>query len=347
MPALHDDPEAVKIVHQYGLGIHDTSSDSDCFAAEWQQRQLLEYLDFAVEAEDLGFDGLTLTEHHVPRISNPSPHLLIASAAARTTKIRLGTAITVLPLHNPVRVAEEAAMLDLLSNGRFELGIGRGNPMEYELMTGNQAADSGPHFTENCELLERALGAEEFTFEGTHHRLPHPIKLTPTSSRLPVWMAAQGDYSVDYAASKGWNLLRNFGDTLAHRAAFDRYVAESARAGHLRTGANFMVSQFVCLGATEPDARRSEERLLSIFSGLGRPTGPVTNTAAAPRPPIVCGTPDQVLADLRRILTETGARRLMIEAITIEETRLFAKHVLPGLRAIPATEPLRAVSSHS
>ncbi|WP_040865354.1 LLM class flavin-dependent oxidoreductase [Nocardia exalbida] len=335
MPALHDDPGTVKVTHQYGLGIHDTAADSDCLDPGWQRRQLLEYLDFAVEAEELGYDGLTLTEHHVPRISNPSPHLLLANVAARTNRIRLGTAITVLPLYNPVRVAEEAGMLDLLSDGRFELGIGRGNPVEYEMVTGHSPARSGPHFSESCELLDKALTTGDFTFDGEFHRRPRPITVTPDARSVPVWMAAQSDFSVDYAAGKGWNLLRNFGDNQTHRAAFDRYLRESDRAGYSRSGANFMVSQFVCLGATETEAEQSRERLLEVFSGLTRPTGPVTDSAAAPHPPIVCGTPDQVLDTLQRTVIETGARRLMIEAISRDETRVFAKEVLPALRAIP------------
>ena len=77
-----------------------------------------------------------LTEHHAPLMTCPSPHLLLAAAAMKTSRIRLGTAVTVLPLYSPIRVAEEAGTLDLLSGGRFELGLGRGVPRD--------AAAAGP-----------------------------------------------------------------------------------------------------------------------------------------------------------------------------------------------------------
>ena len=85
-------------------------------------------MEFAVLAEELGFDGITVTEHHAPLMTCPSPHLLLAAAAVKTSRIRLGTAVTVLPLYSPLRVAEEAGTLDLLSGGRFELGLGPRDP---------------------------------------------------------------------------------------------------------------------------------------------------------------------------------------------------------------------------
>src|SRR6478609_8656340 len=126
MPKLSDDADRIKVVHTYGVGLHTDDPAPDYDDPRWQQRQILDFVDFAEEAEQLGFDGLTVTAHH----------LLLAAAATRTSRIRLGTAVTVLPLYNPIRVAEEAGTLDALSDGRFELGIGRGIPGEVELTLG-------------------------------------------------------------------------------------------------------------------------------------------------------------------------------------------------------------------
>lgn len=333
MTAISNQLDVVRVVHQYGLGIHDTDADVDFFDPAWQQEQYARFLDFAVEAEELGFDGLTMTEHHVPGISNPSPHLLLSHAAARTNRITLGTAITVLPLYQPVRVAEEAAMLNLLSGGRFELGLGRGNPTEYEKVTGRPASESEAHFREAGSILALALTGDEFAFEGDFHNIPQPVVVTPSPLNIPVWMAAQGLSSVEFAARQGWGLLRNFGDNATHRAAFEHYKSAAADAHFERSGSDFMLSQFVCIGATSAEAEASKERLLAIFNGVARPTGPAA-LETAPQPPIVCGTPQEVLAALRNTMQETGARRLMIEAITIEETRLFAREVLPALQSI-------------
>src|SRR5215831_15523058 len=149
MAALSDDIGTLKFVHTYGVGLHSGDADPDVHDPRWQQRQVEDFVEFTVLAEDLGFDGVTLTEHHAPLMTCPSPHLLLAAAAVRTSRIRLGTAVTVLPLYSPIRVAEEAGTLDLLSNGRLELGIGRGVPGEVELTAGRS-------FTED-ELMRRWL----------------------------------------------------------------------------------------------------------------------------------------------------------------------------------------------
>ena len=85
-------------------------------------------------AENLGFDSLWITEHHFRNFGGmmPSPSVLLAAAAQRTKKMRLGSAVSILPMHNPLRIAEEFAMVDLFSNGRLNFGAGRGmHPMEY------------------------------------------------------------------------------------------------------------------------------------------------------------------------------------------------------------------------
>src|SRR6185437_245150 len=136
MAALSDETGTLKFVHTYGAGLHSGDARPDVHDPRWQQRQVEDFVEFAVLAEELGYDGITVTEHHAPLMTCQSPHLLLAAAAVRTSRIRLGTAVTVLPLYNPVRVAEEAGTLDLLSGGRFELGLGRGIPTEAQIASG-------------------------------------------------------------------------------------------------------------------------------------------------------------------------------------------------------------------
>ena len=89
MGALSDEIDQLKFVHTYGVGLHSGDTDPDVHDPRWQQRQVHDFVEFAVIAEELGFDGITLTEHHVPLMTCPSPHLLLAAAAMKTSRIRL------------------------------------------------------------------------------------------------------------------------------------------------------------------------------------------------------------------------------------------------------------------
>ena len=168
MTALSDETGTLKFVHTYGPGLHSGDIDPDVHNPRWQRRQVGDFVEFAVLAEELGFDGITVTEHHAPLMTCPSPHLLLAAAAVQTSRIRLGTAVTVLPLYSPIRVAEEAGMLDLLSGGRFELGLGRGIPGEAQIAAGRNLSDDDLKraWVEGLQVVNLALTQRDFTFDG-------------------------------------------------------------------------------------------------------------------------------------------------------------------------------------
>jgi len=352
-PAISQDPERIKVVHTYGVGLHSTDCDPNFGDPRWQQRQVLDFVDFAVEAERLGFDGITVTEHHASSMTCPSPHLLLAAAAVRTSRIRLGTAVTVLPLYSPIRVAEEAGTLDLLSGGRFELGIGRGIPGEVELTVGRVLSEEElmRRWVEGLELLRIALTEGDFTFDGEFMKVVRPtvIATRPLQDPLPVWLGGASLGTMAIAARNGWSIMRNFGDSRQHREAFEHYLTVGAEHGHTLSGANFMVERFVAIGETEEQAEQNLTRLAREFrrfialyaDGGKRPLairdGEVMVDHGGPagaRPAIaVAGTPDQIGESLRRTLEETGARRLLVETFSREEMKLFAAEVLPALRA--------------
>ena len=97
-----------------------------------QQRYYTEALDQVLKAEQLGFDSVWFTEHHFTRHGIVSATMsVLAYLAGVTSTIRLGTAVSVLPFHNPIQLAEEVATVDLFSNGRLDLGVGRVSPVEY------------------------------------------------------------------------------------------------------------------------------------------------------------------------------------------------------------------------
>jgi alkanesulfonate monooxygenase SsuD/methylene tetrahydromethanopterin reductase-like flavin-dependent oxidoreductase (luciferase family) len=357
MAALSDEPGTLKFVHTYGAGLHSGDSDPDVHDPRWQRRQVDDFVEFAVLAEELGFDGITVTEHHAPLMVCPSPHLLLAAAAVCTSRIRLGTAVTVLPLYSPLRVAEEAGTLDLLSGGRFELGLGRGIPGEAQIASGRNLNndDLKRAWLEGLEVVNLALTERDFTFDGEFFPVQRPttIATRPLQDRLPVWLGATSQDTMRLAAARGWNVMRNFGTNAEHRDALEDYIKVASDNGYARSGANMMLERFVAIGETEDQAERNMDSLigafgqfLTLYAAGGRRAVPATDgefqvdsgSARKNRPAIaISGTPGQIVAALQEAIDETGARRLLVETFSREEARMFAREVIPVLRERNAT----------
>lgn len=175
-----------------------------------EHRIVKEQLESVPVAEELGFDYLWAPEHHSTEYGwSSSPMLQLAAAAAITKRIRLGSAVVVLPFNDPVRLAEEGAMLDLLSDGRFDLGIGRGfQPVEFNAFQVYQP-NSRLRFGEAVEIIRQAWGRGEVEFSGTQFNIarrqvrPRPLQ----QPHPPIWMAAISDESFTMAGRYGFNLL--------------------------------------------------------------------------------------------------------------------------------------------
>ena len=135
--------------------------------------------------EELGFDSIWLTEHHfIDYGLSVSPAVLAAAAAMRTRRVRIGLAAAILPFHDPVRLAEELAMVDILSEGRLDVGVGRGNrPVEFEGYRVPQI-ENRERFDESLAIIVKAWTAERFSFEGRHFTIPE-VRVSPTHRRSP------------------------------------------------------------------------------------------------------------------------------------------------------------------
>jgi alkanesulfonate monooxygenase SsuD/methylene tetrahydromethanopterin reductase-like flavin-dependent oxidoreductase (luciferase family) len=164
-------------------------------------------------AEELGCDTAWFTEHHFRPFGGmlPSPQLLMASLAAQTSRIRLGTAISILPLHHPVRIAEDMAMLDVISDGRVSVGVGRGMPhLEYEVY-GADWATAQEHLEEEAAILRGAWTERPFSWQGKHHRYPKPMHVLPPPVQQPhppIWVTANFDEShFRWIGRQGFHLM--------------------------------------------------------------------------------------------------------------------------------------------
>ena len=170
-----------------------------------------DFIDYNVEAEALGFHGTFVVEHHFTGFGQVSATLnLLTWLGARTRRLRLGTAVIVLPWHNPVLLAEQAATLDLLSGGRLDFGIGKG--YRYNEFAGFDVPmeEADARFEESLAVLLKAWTSEErFSHHGKYWQF-NDIVVEPPSAQKPhpqVWMGAGSERSIRNVAERGFNLL--------------------------------------------------------------------------------------------------------------------------------------------
>ena len=166
----------------------------------------------AQAAEAFGFRGYHVAEHHAtPLGMAPSPALFLAALAQRTTRLRLGPLVYLLPLYEPMRLAEEIAMLDHLSNGRLDLGVGRGvSPFELGVFR-VPFYESRARFAEALDLVLTALASERLDHHGRFYQIDDaPIALQPRQRpHPPLWFGGATEKNAEFAGSRGMNLVSN------------------------------------------------------------------------------------------------------------------------------------------
>jgi len=206
--------------------VPELEGDGSALYQKWTEQVLL--------AEELGFHCAWFTEHHFLAFGGmlPNPQLLMAALAQRTHRIHLGSAVSVLPLHNPIRIAEDMAMLDILSGGRIEVGLGRGMDVQYVDVLGADRTTAQEKFEEQLAMVRAAWTDEQFCWDGKFFQCAQPLSVLPKPVQRPhppVWIPVGGtpDHS-RMAGRLGYNLMTlpwygpTFGPT---REVLDAYHA--------------------------------------------------------------------------------------------------------------------------
>jgi len=163
-----------------------------------------------VVAEQAGFDAAWYAEHHFNNYSlSPSPLMMIAHVASKTRRIRLGTAVCILPLYHPARFLAEVGFVDTVSNGRLELGIGSGY-QEFEFQRfGVDIADSGAIYNEFLDILQKGLTQKTVEYHGKHLDLPpSSIAVRPVQDPMPpLWITSGNPVTLGRGVREGHNLF--------------------------------------------------------------------------------------------------------------------------------------------
>ena len=285
------------------LGLATFADLSSGATPEQRMRDLLEEAELA---DQLGLDVFAVGEHHRPDFAVSSPAVALASIAARTERIRLSSAVTVLSSDDPVRVFQQFAELDLISGGRAEIMAGRGSFIESFPLFGYDLDDYDELFAEKLELLLQIRDDTYVTWTGKH-RAPLQnagVWPRPVQERLPVWVAVGGTpQSVVRAGALGLPLTLAIigGQPERFVPLVDLYRQAFEAAGHHPSDARVAINThaFVAESVREADAAFASS-YLAMMNRIGRERGwppsgkPEYEALRSPRGALAVGSPEDV-----------------------------------------------------
>jgi alkanesulfonate monooxygenase SsuD/methylene tetrahydromethanopterin reductase-like flavin-dependent oxidoreductase (luciferase family) len=292
------------------VGLAITARQNPNLAARPLTDVYQQVIDEAVLGEELGYTSWLLAEHHFAEDQhNPSQFPLLAAAATRTSSIRLGTYILLLALHDPIRVAEDAATVDILSNGRLILGIGPG-PMVPECdVFGVNGKERFGRTYEALQVIQKCFVEDEFSHDGKYFHYDN-VRMTTKPVQeggVPIYIAAMGPQSLKLSGKRGYNLC-----SALHTPLVGMYVEAQEQAGRTRADYN-MISGPVAVHVAETREQAWDECEAALHwwvsfykaRGFDMPLPPVGEMRDTPGAgifgqPFAVGTPDDVLEGISK-----------------------------------------------
>jgi alkanesulfonate monooxygenase SsuD/methylene tetrahydromethanopterin reductase-like flavin-dependent oxidoreductase (luciferase family) len=312
-------------------------------------------------ADELGFDTVWVAEHHFSNYGySANPLLLIAKASTVALRVRFGQAVVVTPFWHPLRLAEDIAITDLLTDGRLEIGLGRGyQPLEFRGL-GVDQEHSRALFEEQFEVMRLAWTADDFTFDGEHFPVRQPVTVLPRPLQQPhppIWLAVQSETSLDWAATHGCDIILSGSSTdWDQLPAWTQRYLQLAQAQRRPSEPRIGMLRHVFVTESETEARDAlwqsrwqrgvaerlrlgEERITGGRNSLDDFVHNISEDEWWDR--IVYGTPERCIAQLRR-QAALGVTDFLgwfdiggLSADVVQRSmRLFKEAVMPAL--VPA-----------
>lgn len=291
--------------------------------------------------DQTGFDAVWLAEHHFTSYSVcPSVHMMGMHIASRTERLRIGTAVSLAALYHPLRLAEEVALLDVLSGGRVNWGAGRGfEPTEFEAL-GVPLDESAERFREAVEIVLAAWtnervdwSSERWQFDGVEV-LPKPLQ----QPHPPVWVAASSPPAIDWAARRGHTIMLDPHSSHVEIAAKrERYRAGLEANGHSIEGREIPMARLLAIAETEREAeeiaRRGAAWTVDSYFNPSKVPG-ATDVDPIERyldGVALHGTPEKIVDELARLGEEMFLDYLLCAPLSHDSFMLFTERVLPHL----------------
>src|SRR5262245_26188244 len=299
-----------------------------------------DFIEYNVEAEALGYGSSFVVEHHFTGFGQVSASLnLLTWVAARTSTLRLGTAVIVLPWHNPVLLAEQAATIDLLSGGRLEFGVGKGYRHNEFASFCIPIEEAEERFEESLALIVKSWTTEQrFSHHGKYWHFENIVVEPPTRQKPhpAIWMAAGNPDSIRKVARRGAKLLLDqFASTALTIERFNIYKAEVEATGRRFDPMDVGVCRAFYVATDAADkARAVEQRLANQqrMSKLADPAGTgkssmlsFDHTLDAAAESAMYGTPDEIAVKLD-VLRSAGVAQVLLNgpAGSLANLRRFA-----------------------
>jgi probable LLM family oxidoreductase len=346
------------------LGLATFADLASGVTPEQRMRDLLEEAELA---DQLGLDLFAVGEHHRPDFLVSEPGVALAAIAARTGRIRLSSAVTVLSSDDPVRVFQQFAHVDLISGGRAEIMAGRGSFIESFPLFGYDLDDYDDLFAEKLELLLAVRDSTHVTWSG-RHRAPlndAGVWPRPVQERLPVWVAVGGTpQSVVRAGGLGLPLALAIigGQPERFVPLVELYRRAVGAAGNGQADAQVAINTHAFVGRTRAEADRSfAAPYLAMMNRIGRERGwppsgrPEYEALRSPRGALAVGSPEEVAEKLLFEHELFGHERyiaqMSVGAVAhrdvLRSIELFGTEVAPLVRAEVARREARAsVAAH-
>ena len=330
-------------------------------------RQLDERLDFLVAGDQAGFHAFHVAEHHATPLNLvPVPGVYLGAVARLTKRMRLGVLCYLLPLYSPLRLIEEVAILDNLSHGRLEIGVGRGvSPFElkYHKIEHDQSRDI---FIDAFECVSAGLVTDKLTYAGKHYSYSDvPIALSPLQQpHPPFWYGSSNTTGATWAGERGMHFV-SLGPTGFAKKNIDAFREALAKRGGAENpkaefsgGAAIGVLRHIFVADTDAEAKRfakpAMERHLAHLNwlrekhGVGAadarfnvPRGATFEEGVADGS-VIAGTPQTVCAEIERQTAELGINYLLsylfLGTMSLTEAlrslHLFSAEVMPRIATL-------------
>jgi len=308
-----------------------------------------EALEEVTRAEDLGFDSVWMEEHH--SVANhywPSPFTVLAGFATRTSRLTLGTDIAVAAFYHPVRLAEDVALLDVMSNGRAVLGIAIGYKPDEFALYGVDLARRGARFEEQLQIVRGLWTQDRVSFKGAYYTVEGRLEPRPVQQpHPPLWIGGWGDLALRRAATLGDNWIPGPTADLERLLAGKRQFLDNLAAAGRPAPSEWPLTRDLIIADTDARARAlAEEHIMVAYrkeyaGGWRHPfidASIATDLDKLMADRFIIGGPDQCVRQIRRFVEAYGMTHLicrtffpgMPHAHVMRELELLAREVMPA-----------------